>query len=107
MLIDMSTRRFTSVRRPVLRRGSPTPDACAVCGGEGADIYLWCRPCIKRAAEGAARYFMRGSFRFERLDGSDLDDAFRRQVSRYEKRFERRLRRERGGPPVYRRKAGR
>jgi len=100
--------RFTqNPRRPVLRRGLPPADACSICGGPGADTYFWCRPCIKRAAEGAARYFMRGSSRYAYLSGDDLDDAFRRQVSRYEKRFERRLRRERGAPPTYRRKAGR
>lgn len=93
----MSARRYSlGPQRPVLRRGSPPAGACPICGDPfAADDYVWCRACIRRAASGAARYFVEGSSRFAHFSGEDLEDVIRRQASRWQHRFKRRLRRRR------------
>lgn len=85
--------------------GTGRPElACWACGGPGADRYTWCRPCIARAARGAARYFPGLTGRQQipvRLlammdDPHDRGDAIRREASRWQRRFKKRLRRATG-----------
>lgn len=70
----------------------PQRSVCPICQDALTDKYLWCRPCIARAARGAAAYFIKGDRRYEQFDGDDLKDCLRRQSNRWQHRFKRRLR---------------
>lgn len=67
---------------------------CLICRGAGADKYLWCRPCIKQAARGAARYFMaERTIMMTHGDAYAQHDVLRRKTNSFEKKFKRKLRR--------------
>lgn len=67
---------------------------CRICRDAPADKYTWCRPCIKRAARGAAKYFITDRTRELLLSGDrvDVQDYMRRQTNKWEKKFRKRLR---------------
>lgn len=67
---------------------------CPQCRSGATDKYLWCRPCIKKAARGAARYFIDGrTVMMTHGDAYAQHDYLQRQTNRWEKRFKRRLKR--------------
>lgn len=73
---------------------SALPDlTCRMCGAP-ADKYVWCRPCIKKSARGAAAHFLEGKrVQMSWDDPYARHDYLKRETNRWEKRFKRRLRR--------------